>query len=137
MRIILLVLCIFITTPSYSIRAGLDFTFKITINGNTKVVTCDICNYDIEGYDMIFQTRSVHASENYITLIFLSKKLDKDSVNKIDFINATKSDEKSFIVLMHKLIKLKEGQTIKLQGYPISMELIAATGGGCPAGVMC
>lgn len=123
--------------PSYAIRAGLDFTFKITVNGNAKVVTCDICNYDIEGYDIIFQTRSVHAAENYITLIFLSKKLDKDSVNEIDFINATESNEKSFIVIMHKLIKLKESQTIMLQGYPISMELIAATGSGCPAGLMC
>lgn len=139
MRIAIIIFSLLFHNTSYSVRAGLDFIFRVKVDGVEKIERCDICDFSFEKYGIYFQTRSVNAKDQYITLIFFynGDRFNEEDTNKYEATGVLESTDSSLSVGMHQLVKLKEGQILTLQGYPIEIELINIDGGGCPIGSQC
>lgn len=132
-RVLAILICMCISISSHAIRAGLDFTFKLNIGGVERVATCDICTYLIKEREIYFQTRTVNSNEGYVNVVFY-KETEKD---KIDYTSIVSFEGVEGEGQMYQVIKVLEGQTLKIMNTDIKFTLIDAYGPGCPKGAIC
>lgn len=116
-------------------RAGLDFRIQVTEHGDTEEVMLDFGSYLFSDGDTYLQPREVNAKGNYVDFLFT--KVSDFSFGhpgpEINYNDVLEASEPEFQIDYHQVFRLKEGQTVSLQGQDIRVTLLEVLGVGAPA----
>ena len=132
-------LSILVAPTAWSVRAALDFTFRIADGGVVKETMCDFCGYLFRDKTGQLFTLSVNAAGGTVDVFFL--RFGTPEASRWGPIvhpqEPARSASKEFEVGYLRKARVREGQTLRLRGSDIEFTLLDAFGHGCPAGVKC